>query len=112
MPVLMIKESCYHKLDNLYRHDHICGFTYGRGQVWRILGNVAMKKSGVDASSKKNDRKVRLENLCSKVIVEVQWSLFLQDFRHSFISPFSQQYHLKSISTKIHNKMPQMKLTI
>lgn len=38
MPVLLVKESCYHKLDNLYRHSNIFGFTYGKKAIWKIVG--------------------------------------------------------------------------
>ena len=40
MPVLLLKATCYNKLDNLYKHNNIFGFTFGKKTVWRIVGTV------------------------------------------------------------------------
>lgn len=40
MPVLPVRETGLNKLDNLYRHNNIYGFTYGKRHLWRILGVI------------------------------------------------------------------------
>jgi hypothetical protein len=59
MPVLLLKETCYHKLDNLYRHSNIFGFTYGRGEVWRIVGTLQSKRNP-------QEKRLRLEKISNK----------------------------------------------
>ena len=46
MPVLLVRSSCFAKLDNLYKHSNIFGFTFGRRNVWRIVGTTKSNKEG------------------------------------------------------------------
>jgi hypothetical protein len=97
MPVLLLKETCYHKLDNLYRHNNIFGFTYGKGEVWRIVGTLQSKKTP-------QEKRLRLEKISNKEIIEITWKKFLDEFKYSFIAGFSENYYLKSlkITSKAH----------
>jgi hypothetical protein len=82
MPVLLLKETCYHKLDNLYRHSNIFGFAYGKNEVWRIVGTLQSKKNP-------QEKRLRLEKLSNKLIIEVTWRQFLDEFKHAFIAGFA-----------------------
>jgi len=90
MPVLLVKESCYNKLDNLYRHNNIFGFTYGRRAIWKILGTNNVKGS--------QEKMIRLEEVNKKQLIDVSWASFLEEFKYSVISCFALNYHLRAIS--------------
>ena len=103
MPVLMVRESCFNKLDNLYRHSNIFGFAYGKRHVWRITGII---------ENRRKEKCVKMEKLNSKDVIELQWAKFQEEFRCAFISCFSTNYSGRGVALPENQKKGDNLLTL